>query len=477
MKLATAQQQRAGPIRRETLFGREHIVVPTVAVQEQVLENNIGRMLLPAEEIERSASAWNFTPVTLGHPQRGGRPTTARDPDVVNSRVIGILFNAEFKDGALKADVFIDPEQAENVRGGEELIAQLERGEIGEVSTGFSFSADNESGEFEGDEFDLIARNIQPDHFAVGIEEGACSVEDGCGLGINVRSEARTPTFSGTTEGEWSAPSLSDFTDQSWDELSEGEKQEIVETTLLGEVEDTFSESFVFPVVEPNGALNRNALNAVRSVARGGRGGADVPEAAAESAFRKAGQLLEEEFDVDSEDAQSMADSIWERLKAHFRKEQTMDDDRIDALSEATGLDREHIEGLEDEARETLAANVLEPEDGDEPEDEPADNADDGAEPEVPEAVNAKIESLEEQVERLSAEREKEKEGLVRRLADNERCPFDEDTLSEKPLEELEGLAQMAKVRRYDGRGGPRVDTGDEVELGFEVEDLWADDE
>lgn len=486
MDLAIGQQRSAGPIRREELFGRQHWVVPAVAVQEQVLENNVGRMFLPADEIRASVNAWDFTPVTLGHPTSRGQPRSARDPDVVNSRVVGIVFNASFEDDALKVDVFIDPDQARNVAGGEKLLAQLQRGEVGEVSTGFAFQAENKSGEFGGEEFDLIARNLQPDHFAVGVEEGACGVEDGCGLGINVRSSARTPTFSGTTEEGWNAPGLGDFTDESWSNLSDDEKQSIVETTLLGEVEDTFSDSFVFPVVEPSGELNRNALNAVRSVARGGRGGADVPEAAADSAFDKAGQLLEEEFDVDVDnaDAENVADTIWERLKAYLSREQTMDTEQIAELSEATGLDEDFITEMEPDAQEALAANVLE--DGDDepkPDDDTAQNARPGEDtPEWAENLVSEVESLREDVDEVREAAEpavdeyREEHGnLVNRLANNQDCPFGEDDLEEKSLDELRKLDQMAKNRDYGARGGPRSDPSDLPELGFEVGDPWSE--
>lgn len=295
-----------GPAETETLMGREYRVLPAVLVRSQVLNNNLGATYLPPEEItDEWASAVNGAPVVVGdHPKQRGVHVSARRTDVLNGRGAGFLFRARAEDLELRADVFLDPERTAAVPDLEDVFNRVDGGEPVEVSTGFSVWIEERKGVANGEAYELVVHPTGFDHLAVfggDALKGACSVEDGCGLGVNARASARRPGYSSTTEEDWSAPTLSDFEDgdATWADLSDERKQEIVETTLLGQVEDTYSASMVFPVVGPGGALNRNALNAVRSIAKGGRGGADVPEPAADSAYDMAGTLLEEEFDVE----------------------------------------------------------------------------------------------------------------------------------------------------------------------------------
>jgi hypothetical protein len=118
----------------------------------------------------------------------------------------------------------------------------------------------------------------------------------------NLLSEARTPSYNGTTSEEWSAPDLEDynFGIDTVEELTEAQRNQIARGSLLGDPEaETFGELSFFPVVEPGGALNENALMAVIS----GRGQqADIPQATYESAEAVARRLLEDEFDMGEEE-------------------------------------------------------------------------------------------------------------------------------------------------------------------------------
>lgn len=353
---------KTGPIRREMLEGREHVVIPATLVRSQVLSNNLGRTFLPADEITDTwADIANGSPVVLDHPKNRGQPTSARDPAVLNTQGVGRLFNVRAEDGALKGDVFIDPSRTDDVSDLEAVLAKVERGEPAELSTTFPVrEVTNESGSHEGKRYDKIIRPGGFDHLAVFAEkEGACSVEDGCGLGVNHKGPCEC------------------------------------------------------------------------------QGG-----------------------DMDAENADDVADSIWERLKAHFTREDAVNEEQLEALHEATGLSVERLEEMEDDEVTALADNVLDTKTDDEPDvaDNEAADEDDQPEPSVPEAVENELAELREQVEALSEDREAEREQLISTLADNERCPFDESQLSGKPLDELEGLAQMAKVRNYAGAGGPKAD-------------------
>lgn len=175
-----------GNARTETVMGRPHKVFPAVLVREQILNNNLGRTFLPAEEIEASADAWNGMPVVVRHPTKRGQPVSARSPDVLEARGVGNVFNARFEDGSLKADVFVDLERTKAVEDAGDVVQNVERGQPGEVSTGFGTHVENTTGSHDGEEYEAVLRRICPDHLALlPTEKGACSVTDGCGLGVN----------------------------------------------------------------------------------------------------------------------------------------------------------------------------------------------------------------------------------------------------------------------------------------------------
>lgn len=346
----------SGLVREDEFHGRDHLVAPVVMVREMVLDQGTHGELLPGEEIERSAELrlWEGRPVTIGHPEEhfsAGELEASEQAEVGRLRNVEAVENGTVK---LKGEAWIDVEQAERLPDGEEILETLrdytqsdvpDSARPLEVSTGYLAQFEREGGVLGNERYAGIQRAIIPDHLALlpnGV--GKCSREDGCGmprlnaaghsvytatidlkhaqlrpptstyggtLQTNVLSSARTPDFSDTSGGEvpegW-PPSLSDFIDandwdaEQWDDLTDEQQQEVVATTLLGEVEDTFEASMVFPVVDEDGALQENALVAVL----GGRGAqADVPEDALTSARGVARTLLEEEFDRDLDDEET----------------------------------------------------------------------------------------------------------------------------------------------------------------------------
>lgn len=137
-----------------------------------------------------------------------------------------------------------------------------------------------------------------------------------------VRSTARTPDYSGTTSGDWSAPDLEDFGYDSVEDMSADEREEVAETTLLGSADaETVDELIFFPVVEPqSNNLNENALRAVIS----GRGSqADIPADALNSAQNKARNLLQEEFDMETEQSK-------EELISAIADEYEVEDEKVE---------------------------------------------------------------------------------------------------------------------------------------------------
>jgi len=187
-ELQTITANAIGPVRSDTLMGRDFRVFPAVLVKSKVLKNNLGSTFLPADEIKASVDAWNATPVLIRHPTQRGQPISARNPKVLNSKGVGFVFEAAYDEErqALTGEVWIERERAANVKDGAAVLKRVEQGQPGELSTGFGLTLDQSGGAHNGERYDVTLRNLRPDHLALLVEEtGACSVTDGCGLGIN----------------------------------------------------------------------------------------------------------------------------------------------------------------------------------------------------------------------------------------------------------------------------------------------------
>lgn len=168
--------------RRETHNGRDHIVVPVVMARSDVVMNGA---LVPEEEF--FPSGWNGVPVTVNHPTdaaAGGNISAAASPRVWDEWTVGRIFGAHVRDGALRAEAWVDVDRAEALSPG--LVAMLESGEPVEVSTGFYSRDERKTGRVNGRSYTHVARDLVPDHLALLPGEiGACSWEDGCGVRAN----------------------------------------------------------------------------------------------------------------------------------------------------------------------------------------------------------------------------------------------------------------------------------------------------
>lgn len=168
-------------VRHDVFDGHDHLVVPVVMIVECVMND----ALVPASEFGRYPQAWDGRPVPVLHPEEHGEHISANRPDVIERSTIGQIFNTRVSDGKLKSDAWINTGKAQRLGFGE-LIAQLEAGEMVEVSTGYFSDDEPRVGEFNGVGYNTIHRNIRPDHLALLPGEiGACSVADGCGTRVN----------------------------------------------------------------------------------------------------------------------------------------------------------------------------------------------------------------------------------------------------------------------------------------------------
>lgn len=167
-------------VRREILEGKEYIVAPVVMLTEGVHQGNGGRLYYPAEELAKVPAVWNHKPSVVYHPAEGNIACT---PEFISARKVGLIFNSKFdsKAGKLRAECWIDPVRAEQVD--QRVIEALNEKKVMEVSTGLFTDNQMVKGEWNGEEYDGVARNYRPDHLALLPDmKGACSVADGAGL-------------------------------------------------------------------------------------------------------------------------------------------------------------------------------------------------------------------------------------------------------------------------------------------------------
>jgi 2'-5' RNA ligase len=191
----------ANRLERRTLDGREYAVAPVVAMVAGVRNGE----LLPEEELGKFVGAWEGRPIPLRHPEDGeGHYITANAPTVIEASVLGSFFNARMDGDALKGELWLDVAKAQKL-GGDALLAlnRLEAGQVMEVSIAYFCEFEQAAGEFGGEAYSAIQRNLRPDHVALLPDEiGSCSVLDGCGanrvnrLTANAEGDASALDFS-----------------------------------------------------------------------------------------------------------------------------------------------------------------------------------------------------------------------------------------------------------------------------------------
>mgnify|MGYP006280679595 CR=1 FL=1 len=170
-------------IRRETFEGVKHIVVPVIMMKEGVHGGSHGPMFHRSEELSKYVDAWNGIPVTILHPEEDGMNVSANSPSVIESTVVGRVFNAHYNEG-LRAEAWLDEVKLRSISP--ETLAQIEEGYPLDVSVGVFSDTDETPGEWNGETYDSVAQNYRPDHLALlPGEVGACSWEDGCGVRAN----------------------------------------------------------------------------------------------------------------------------------------------------------------------------------------------------------------------------------------------------------------------------------------------------
>lgn len=172
--------------RYETVNGTQYLVVPMTMIVPGVLRGSKGSLLYPHDEVNKDPTAWNKIPITLNHPVRNGRNVSAQHEGVLAEQGIGFVDRAS-SGQKLQAEAWINVQRSNDLD--RRIVSNILAGKRIEISTGLF--TDNEQAaagavDSQGRPYEWIARNYRPDHLAVLLDQkGACSINDGCGLGVN----------------------------------------------------------------------------------------------------------------------------------------------------------------------------------------------------------------------------------------------------------------------------------------------------
>lgn len=192
---------RAGEARIDTLFGKKHHVIPVIALVEGVVwPANVDQPeFVPAEVLAEHPLGWCGKPVTQSHPRDNGDFVSANLPWVYEKYTYGLIFNADFRDGKLIMEAWIDPERVRPGSVAERSLETLLAGEMVEVSVGAFITRIKKEDVFNGQKYYSVWSEMIPDHLAILAEGeiGACSIEMGCGALRVAKAHTHTITDKG----------------------------------------------------------------------------------------------------------------------------------------------------------------------------------------------------------------------------------------------------------------------------------------
>ena len=171
-------------IRRETVDGRDYIIVPSKTLPKNVVMNGV---LYPAEETARTYKQLENKLAPLGHPKNAaGEWISAGDPTAIHANHAG-AFNRNVtlgEDGRVHVEKWIDVEYASRTPQGPTLLAAVEAGDVIHTSIAIWLAVEPVA---EGLPYSGRARYLSIDHDAILLGEvGAATPEDGVGLFVNV---------------------------------------------------------------------------------------------------------------------------------------------------------------------------------------------------------------------------------------------------------------------------------------------------
>jgi len=475
-------------IKTATLFEQDHTVIPCIALVEGVLwpANAPAPELALAEEFGRFPEGWNGRPVVYDHPKVNGVPVSASSPDVLEDNSFGQIFNTKIEEGKLKLEIWINEARVSELDEEAQIVIESlkEKDNTIEVSTGLFTMSEQVSGEFDGEAYESVWRNIVPDHLAIlppGVK-GACSVADGCGAprtnnmqpvmrACQMNTECACEATPEDQKGIFrrlleSAADLFTFSNNS-EHLSDGDLRTALNAGLAEAEPDNFtwilavfqgvgdSGTFIYEVGF-DGTLFQRSFSVI---------GDNITIGSDAFAVRPV-----TEFVPVSVTANNTPNST---IQENAMNEELVNDLIANESTQYTEDDREWLATLEEGQLEKMAPastpNTPATPEADNP---PTKIVDNSAAPAAP--VNTKdyiaaappeIQEILRSGVRMHSDR---KAALVAALVANKRCTFTEDDLNARSVVELEGLTALAVDISFEAAGATLTDNStEEADLDF----------
>lgn len=410
-------------IRNDTLEGKNQIVAPMIMITEGVHNGSDGPIFYPSEELNKSLPTWNHRPVVVYHPEVNGQGVSACDPIQLNSRKVGITLSTKFDEETKKvhAEAWIDPERAKSVDN--RVNESIQNQKIMELSTGFYMDLEKTEGEWNGEKYVGIARNLSLDHLALLPDmKGACSIEDGAGF-LRTNAEMGYETTRRLLQSKlsdkyqdksgWTDAWIEEVYDNFFIYEKDGDYFKQTYSNSDGEVELSGEPDKVIKVVEWRKAED----------------GAFVGNE------NKKGNIM---------DKKKIVDSLIANTKSGWKEEDreglmAMSEERLTKLSENAEKKEEPkkkeppIDNKQKEPEKKKEEVIENKETKPETMEEYIAKAPAG----IREVLNASVESLKQQKQRC-----------VDIITANENCDFTPEFLMTKGLNELQGMAKLAAVKK-----------------------------
>ena len=183
--------------------------MPGVLVREGVFPYSQGNAFRPRDELKLSLETFEVP-----------RVVAQRHPDSMiltdRSLIIGKIGNAAFDEanGLVRGEVHINKKKVTP-----EFLAGVKAGVYNKNSIGFLYVEDWTRGEFQGQPYDFVQRNILVDHLAVGVPNPR---DPECVLGVDNFSS----DISINLEAVWETAQINDLPDSSFAHIEPGGKKD-----------------------------------------------------------------------------------------------------------------------------------------------------------------------------------------------------------------------------------------------------------
>lgn len=180
MEQLTSYSLKDYTLRTEHQDGKKYLVAPVVMMVEGVHNGSRGPLFHPISELGKDPQTWEGMPVTVHHPQEGGKFVSAND-----NHAVGKVSAPKVEDRKLKAEAWLDEQKL--IAASPQAYQHIIEGRPIEVSIGVFTEEVEMAGVWNDEQYSAIARNHRPDHLALlPGDVGACSWQDGCGIRVNV---------------------------------------------------------------------------------------------------------------------------------------------------------------------------------------------------------------------------------------------------------------------------------------------------